>query len=547
MKLRKVAFPEYQRYLSSSALSPAEVSASYVTRKGIPGDSSRIIKDSQLKQAYIEIMDTFGEMGNSRECLMLSHDSKGDWRTLTKGFVNVSKTYENLDHYLVKEEVRDGRKRQCVLAAVEVLKDLIGRDCRLQPQRLTSHSEIADFISNGNATCGIIKQGKKKHHMRFIKQYSLKLAHEIRKGTVGERQTWIPVVGGHRAQFSNLISPEGKLNPMKDINLKDRYVWSVDAATACVEAQFSMPLTKYLAQVDFFSPGKEPEILRSLVREARESNYYWVGLDFSKFDQTIPAWLIEVCFDIIKGFYDEQFHHELNWIARNFIHTKVLLPGGVVIQKHKGIPSGSGFTQIVGTMCNMLIMLSYFCSKVDGYDREAMKKHIRDILYYDLRRKKVGMFAQGDDNLFFTKSFVDINDVAGFGKAVFGVNINPEKSDFGKTCEHPIYLKREWRHDGEYQRPEYLVVNTTHPEHVRDYKGYSAWHIIYGLYLTYPCSFPVKMSEEWLIGKMAEHGGVDALERIPSDALPGVMKAYPIQSRRRFLTRARKVYSSIAA
>lgn len=45
----------------------------------------------------------------------------------------------------------------------------------------------------------------------------------------------------------------------------------------------------------------------------------------------------------------------MKWIKWNFINTKIMLPDGRMVRKTHGIPSGSYFTSLVGSLANAVI------------------------------------------------------------------------------------------------------------------------------------------------------------------------------------------------
>lgn len=531
MELKLVEKHEFKAQLSSSLLTSERQDEMYASYSGIRGDSDLVIDDDELLSGFEEIfkddeiaIDTIQKLRSE------------EYSSLTKGFYHKKETFANLDPFLVREDNGiDKRYNRNVRTAISLLKSMM-KVSKLKPITLTPSLDIFDLIANGDAVCGTICDGKKKDHPDVIRFYAELIKSRL---SAGEKlsKVWIPAKVGHRGQISNVVGDDGKLNPMEEITEKDRLVWAIDGSTGVVEAQYSFPLTDWLTSIDFFSPGKEPHVQRELIWNARQSCSYWVGVDYSKFDGTIPRWLICVCFDIIKEFFDESYHRELNWIAYNFIHTRILLQGGMLVEKDHGIPSGSGFTQIVGTMANMLIMLSYLSSLVSG-DDDSRDAWIRNQLRVGLPSEQhYGMFAQGDDNLMFVKFKVDTKHLSGYVHALFGVVVNPLKCDEGDKSKDPWYLKRWWTQFGEYCPVAYLIANTCHPEHYRDYKVYSKWHILYCLWLTYRLTFPKWVTEEYFILKMRENGGLDLLEKVPRNALPGIAKAFPRKYLRRITQR----------
>jgi hypothetical protein len=295
----------------------------------------------------------------------------------------------------------------------------------------------------------------------------------------------------------------------------------LDAATVTIEAQYAMPLIDHMKDLcQWYAGGKDPITLRGLIGAARSRNLFWTSIDYSCFDQTIPSWLIKLCFNIIKRMYDKQYHDEIDWICDQFINTHLVMNGGVCFSKNKGIPSGSNFTQVIGSMCNAIMVLAYFSSLI------CSKECKEDVVTVRMR----SMVVMGDDNLVFTPSEIDLDDLSNYVMKVFGVKINAVKSTKGTVKKAPEFLKREWRHNGEYQDPRYLTINTIHPERDRTYEGYSVWHIMYGLFLTYKASFPSTIrginTELFILKKMQESGGVHRLVEMPKDALPGVFRPH---------------------
>lgn len=88
-----------------------------------------------------------------------------------------------------------------------------------------------------------------------------------------------------------------------------------------------------------------------------------VMLDWSKFDKSIPAWLIrdtfrimELCFDFSKvrdsegkvwSVKAEQSQRRWNKIINYFVNAPFRLQNGDRYRKDSGVPSGSGFTNLI--------------------------------------------------------------------------------------------------------------------------------------------------------------------------------------------------------
>lgn len=156
--------------------------------------------------------------------------------------------------------------------------------------------------------------------------------------------------------------------------------------------------------------------------------------DYSKFDSSIPAWLIEKAFSIIDYMIDPGDlirRKVLVWYRNLFINSKIVTQDGTVFQKNKGIPSGSAMTSMIGSIVNYLI-LSYVV-KAFGW----LPFNFKIIVY-------------GDDSLLFFNNVGDMEDFDNirsmmilFVKNCFGVTVKEEELFVGPvkfvSYSRPVY------------------------------------------------------------------------------------------------------------
>nr|UGZ04791.1 RNA-dependent RNA polymerase [Saccharomyces cerevisiae cryspovirus 1] len=98
------------------------------------------------------------------------------------------------------------------------------------------------------------------------------------------------------------------------------------------------------------------------------SGRVWMNLDFSSFDSTVSAYLIRIAFQVVEELMDlsDLEKSMLDELMTYFIHTPLSYYNSVEY-KHRGIPSGSGFTQLIGSIVNMLACVYAFeCSPEYG-------------------------------------------------------------------------------------------------------------------------------------------------------------------------------------
>lgn len=259
-----------------------------------------------------------------------------------------------------------------------------------------------------------------------------------------------PILIGCRTQASNPFNKDGSYN--NNYTAKTRLVSMIDIYQIMGETKFARPLQNQLSRVNWYAGGKNDDAIRNRMLLWKNKYKYWISIDYSKYDQSISDWLIRDAFDIMRvAFHDSfvKFDDELFQIVReDLIHKSFIVGPNDIVESHKGVPSGSMFTQLVDSIVNRLMIDTYLISK--GLDRDMM--------------------IMGDDNIIFTNYEVDLVDLSIYLSHNFGIEMNPEKCKTG-ICgkDQPEFLSREWRFEGIYRLPQLLIAKLLYPERYRDY------------------------------------------------------------------------------
>jgi hypothetical protein len=184
----------------------------------------------------------------------------------------------------------------------------------------------------------------------------------------------------------------------------------------------------------------------ALISELDGRFRYIYGTDFSRFDSCVPAFMLRDVFSILRDaiVLDSVLESVWDVVVRDFIHTRIVGPDGNIYQKHRGIPSGSAFTSLVGSIVN-LIVSEYVWIGATGRELDMSS-----------------ILVMGDDALIGSDRYVSPQEMAKFA-AELGFTLNPGKTSvtsgagLRKTMEEwPHFLGHYWV-NGVPNRPEHEV------------------------------------------------------------------------------------------
>lgn len=273
--------------------------------------------------------------------------------------------------------------------------------------KTVSLSEAAIRLEK-NASAGFSFPGqKKKECINKIYDMSAYMRHFIKKD-------------------EHIFKPPTKLAFRGHLSLSDdpkvRAIWILPAEVVLLEALWGLPYSDFLKnQVDIIHFGEKSmqklasHFMKNLDGHTDKKE---ITLDISEFDKHIPTWLISDAFDILWNSFEQNKNRKkqakkrkiFEWLKDYFINTPIMLPNGKIICKHHGIPSGSMFTQIIGSICNYLMIYT-----ANFYYRWEMSDP---------------KFLGDDSNFKVPACKFKLSDMIGikkFFKEVFGATIHEEK------------------------------------------------------------------------------------------------------------------------
>lgn len=153
-------------------------------------------------------------------------------------------------------------------------------------------------------------------------------------------------------------------------NHKIRAIMCYPATINFGEVVFTTPLTdEYVKGGSPIAFGYET-LCGGNMKISRECIAEWyTASDFKAFDKSVPVFLLQAAFNILKANIDfnayqntnevpNSYKMELmfNYLRDYFIHTPFRLFDGYRYKKHGGIASGSGFTTLIGSIVNYILI-----------------------------------------------------------------------------------------------------------------------------------------------------------------------------------------------
>lgn len=170
-----------------------------------------------------------------------------------------------------------------------------------------------------------------------------------------------------------------------------RGVWMADTFESILCNRYARPLleffkvTQHIIMLGFNKFGDSPVRMLHVMKGYN----LFINGDFSQFDSTVQNAVIRRAFDVIRfafgchrgdGSFDDK---QIAYIEENFIHSKLVMPDGLISVKPGGIPSGTGLTSVMDSIVNAVIFLDVL-HELEGRGRIPHGS---------------GLFVYGDDNL----------------------------------------------------------------------------------------------------------------------------------------------------
>jgi len=231
---------------------------------------------------------------------------------------------------------------------------------------------------------------------------------------------------------------------------KTRLVWGYPQSVFLLEAMFAPQLIEhFLSRRDIpMAFGMFKSQVSARMQSIRNSGVRY-SMDFSGFDSTIPAALVDFAFSVLKTHFEPMTEDEERiWyqVVRYFIHTPIMMPDCTVWVKHHGVPSGSYFTQLIDSIVNYCAV-NYAFMRAGGTPIPDDK-----------------ILVLGDDSLVGQSTEFRLDDLAKYFLEL-GLTLSVEKTEVsyqGKSDPH--FLGHYWRRGYPDRDPNEIAKRMCFPE-----------------------------------------------------------------------------------
>lgn len=139
---------------------------------------------------------------------------------------------------------------------------------------------------------------------------------------------------------------------------KTRTVFGFPGAVTLREIRYLIPMLtvmkSYFPRASLNGPESVDSSVDEIFERAREYDRHLVSIDFSAYDSTVRETLQSWFWDFMRELFQDEYATEISAMQDQFLNKGLFTPEGIFTGEH-GIPSGSGFTQEVGSMVQLMI------------------------------------------------------------------------------------------------------------------------------------------------------------------------------------------------
>lgn len=344
----------------------------------------------------------------------------------TRGMYNKALHYRSFLQYKVSSSVDEKHSRRLssniyFKTAVELVKQDL--EC-LKGTRLLRPSNFKSIRFTPSAAAGWGYRGKKRDNFKLARRNALRALRGFKVHR--NRYRFVPDKAFARSQLGEATNP------------KIRHVWGRAFHHILIEGLIAQPLYDKLMLNDtpiYIGKDLHKDMPGDVYLNLKERENVYC-LDFKCFDSSLPSAAVSIAWDIIESllvFFDKDDRLVFDFCKQLFQNNPIVMPDGKLYIVRRGLPSGSFFTQLIGSIVNLINIYAaqlYFFGSIQ--DTKVL----------------------GDDSIFTSPHLVCVDHWSDFFSE-FGYILNLKKTIITKDYEdvhclgHNFYGARITRRDFE--------------------------------------------------------------------------------------------------
>jgi len=218
-------------------------------------------------------------------------------------------------------------------------------------------------------------------------------------------------------------------------------------ATTILATQFAKPVYEKLVGHPSLAYARTFLELGAITAEFTSKFERTYCLDFSAFDASLSAEIIDDAFRILRTHLElnEEDKEMFDRLINDFIHTRIVLPDSSMWQVHRGVPSGSAFTSLVDSVCNIII-INYIWIRLTGRAPEPDE-----------------VMVLGDDSIVGSNHNFKLATIAAVAKEL-GITLSVAKSRVTRCGDMIPFLGHEWKSGRPHRRGNDIAKRLAYPE-----------------------------------------------------------------------------------
>jgi len=209
--------------------------------------------------------------------------------------------------------------------------------------------------------------------------------------------------------FDAVIGWRGQPNG-STVHIKNRTVWMMSHVETYVATGVVNPLLAVLKIKPGFAAWNDLSYVdKRITRMMDRAKHNILSVDFSGYDQSLPSTIIRLAFDLLRLWFKERDAKRITWLERQFLSVGLVTPDGIYRGRDGGVPSGSGLTNLIDSLGQILAM---FAACID--------------LGYTIRDFEV----LGDDGAFSYDQLIDVERMSSYFQDLYGMSVSSDKGGF---------------------------------------------------------------------------------------------------------------------